>query len=162
MLRTITTIADIGVAMATKYAVMTAHPEGQRRFYRFTDDEYSNCNLYAFGSGKAASAAETFRGGGQFAKKPLRLLMAVGIVNVALLAMRRLSLRGALERLSRRLKLRIEPVILADGAHAVDVDNERTFRAGSGKTSVLTRRVASLLLDRRNNAPSKPGVSRAA
>ena len=25
---------------------MAAHPEGQRRYYGFSDDEYSNCNLY--------------------------------------------------------------------------------------------------------------------
>jgi len=131
---------DVALAMATKASVLAAHSEGQRRFYRFSDNEYSNCNLYAFAGARAISAAESFRSGGQFAKKPLRLVMAVGVVNVLLMLRGKLSLRNALERLSRRLKLRIEPVVLRDGSHAIDVDNERTLR------------IASLLLEKRRNA----------
>jgi len=71
--------------MATKASVLAAHSEGQRRFYRFSDNEYSNCNLYAFAGARAISAAESFRSGGQFAKKPLRLVMAVGGVALALM-----------------------------------------------------------------------------
>ncbi|MGB5778204.1 MAG: NTP transferase domain-containing protein, partial [Allopontixanthobacter sediminis] len=33
----------VALAMARREAVMTAHPEGQRRFYRFSDGEFSNC-----------------------------------------------------------------------------------------------------------------------
>lgn len=137
MIAMLRTGVDVAIAMATRAAVLAAHPEGQRRFYRFYEAEYSNCNLYAFGGRKALKAAETFRSGGQFAKKPMRLIMAVGPVNVALMLMGRLSLQGALARLGRRFGLRIEPVVLADGSHAIDVDNERTYR------------VAALLLERR-------------
>ena len=131
MLRTITTIADVGIAMATKYAVLTAHPEGQRRFYRFADDEYSNCNLYGFAGAHAIAAAESFRSGGQFAKKPMRLLAAVGVVNVVLMLTKQLSLKSALARLGKRFKLRVAPVVLADGSHAIDVDNERTYNCAA-------------------------------
>jgi hypothetical protein len=44
-----------------------------------------------------------------------------------LLALRRLSLAGAARRLSRRFGVPIAPVVLADGAHAIDVDNRRTY-----------------------------------
>ena len=53
--------------------------------------------------------------------------MAMGPINLVLLLMRRLTLRGALKSVSRRFRLKIEPVILADGAHAIDVDNARTY-----------------------------------
>ncbi len=119
--------ADVSLAMATQASVLAAHPEGQRRFYKFRDDAYSNCNLYAFAGPAATSAAESFRSGGQFAKKPMRMIMALGPINLALLLMGRLSLRGALNRLGRRFRLKVEPVILADGAHAIDVDNARTY-----------------------------------
>jgi hypothetical protein len=33
-----------------------------------------------------------------------------------------------MRRLSRRFGLRIEAVLLEDGAHAIDVDNARTYR----------------------------------
>jgi CTP:molybdopterin cytidylyltransferase MocA len=119
--------ADVSLALATEASVLAAHPEGQRRFYRFSDDAYSNCNLYALGGAGAMRVAESFRSGGQFAKKPLRMIVALGPINLALLLMKRLSLRGALSRLGRRFRLKVEPVVLADGAHAIDVDNARTY-----------------------------------
>lgn len=127
VLGSLTAGADVSVALATEASVLTAHPEGQRRFYRFSDDAYSNCNLYALRGTAAMRVAESFRSGGQFAKKPLRMIVALGPVNLVLLLMSRLTLRGALKRVSRRFGLTVEPVILADGAHAIDVDNPRTF-----------------------------------
>lgn len=137
--------AEVALAMASKGSVLAAHPEGQRRFYRFRDGEYSNCNLYGFNGRQALAAAESFRSGGQFAKKPLRLIAAVGVVNVVLMLLHRLSLAGALRRLSRRFLLRIEPVVLADGTHAIDVDNDRTYR------------VATILLERRQAEAAPAG-----
>lgn len=132
--------ADVVFAMATRGSVLAAHPEGQRRFYRFRDDAYSNCNLFGFGGEKAFRGAEMFRGGGQFAKKPLRLLAAIGPLNLVLFLLGWFSLAGGMRRLSRRLRLRAEAVVLPDGAHAVDVDNERTYRVAS---ILLARRVAA-------------------
>jgi GTP:adenosylcobinamide-phosphate guanylyltransferase len=133
--------ADVVFAMATRTSVLAAHPEGQRRFYRFRDDAYSNCNLFGFAGARTFRGAEMFRGGGQFAKKPLRLIAAIGVFNVGLFLMGWLSLAGAMRRLSTRLKLRAEAVVLQDGAHAVDVDNERTYRVAA---SLLARRAATV------------------
>jgi len=119
--------ADVVVAMAPREAVMAAHPDGQRRFYRFRDREYSNCNLYGMASRQALNAAEVFRSGGQFASKASRIVEAFGLLNLVLFRLRLVSLPGAFRRLSRRLGLRMEPVILADGSQAIDVDNERTY-----------------------------------
>lgn len=119
--------ADVALALATEASVKAAHPDGQRRFYRFADDAYSNCNLYALSGTAATRAAESFRSGGQFAKKPMRMIVHLGPINLALLLLGKLTLRGALTRLGRRFKLTVAPVILADGAHAIDVDNTRTY-----------------------------------
>ncbi|HEY0269469.1 MAG TPA: NTP transferase domain-containing protein [Sphingomonas sp.] len=123
--------ADVTLAMASKASVMAAHPQGQRRYYRFSDDEYSNCNLYGLAGAKALAAAEIFRSGGQFAKKKSRLIMAIGPINLLLFRFGRLSLAGAMRRMGRRFRLRIVPVIIADGSHAIDVDNERTYDAAA-------------------------------
>lgn len=127
MLDTLAGGVDVALALAAQASVLAAHPEGQRRFYRFADGAYSNCNLYAFGGGGATGAAEAFRSGGQFAKKPLRMILALGPLNLALMMMGRLTLRGAIQRIARRFGLRVEPVILSDGAQAIDVDNARTY-----------------------------------
>lgn len=124
--------ADGALAMATQSAVHRVHPDGQRRFYRFADDAYSNCNLYGLSGADSLRAAEIFRSGGQFAKKAKRIVEAFGLINLILLRLRLISLRGGLKRISRRMGLRIEPVILADGRNAIDVDNERTYAVVAG------------------------------
>jgi len=117
---------DTVVALARKEDVLSAHPEGQRRFYRFRDGAFSNCNLYGLSQG-GLRLAETFRGGGQFAKHPLRIARAFGFLNLFLLRFALVSLDAAMRRLSRRFRVRVASVVLSDGAHAIDVDNRRTY-----------------------------------
>lgn len=118
--------ADAVVVLTTREAVLAAHPDGQRRFYRFADAHYSNCNLYGLAGPRGLRLAETFRSGGQFAKNPWRIVEAFGLLNLLLLHFGLISLGGAMRRLSRRFSARIEPLVLADGSHAIDVDNART------------------------------------
>jgi GTP:adenosylcobinamide-phosphate guanylyltransferase len=127
---------DTVVALARKEAVLAAHPQGQRRFYKFRDGEFSNCNLYGL-SQRGLGLAETFREGGQFAKNPMRIARAFGFLNLLLLRFGLVSLTRAMKRLGRRFKVRASAVVLADGAHAIDVDNQRTYD------------IAAELLDRR-------------
>jgi GTP:adenosylcobinamide-phosphate guanylyltransferase len=127
---------DTVVALARKEAVLAAHPQGQRRFYKFRDGEFSNCNLYGL-SQRGLGLAETFREGGQFAKNPMRIARAFGLLNLILLRFGLVSLDKAMKRLGRRFGVRASAVVLADGAHAIDVDNRRTYD------------IAAALLDRR-------------
>lgn len=124
------------VALSRKEDVLSAHPEGQRRFYRFADGSFSNCNLYGL-SRRGLALAETYRSGGQFAKNPRRIVQAVGLFNLLLLRFALISLKTAMKRLGRRFGVRASAVVLEDGAHAIDVDNARTYS------------IAALLLERR-------------
>lgn len=119
--------SDVAVAFARRQSVLDAHPEGQRRFYRFSDDSYSNCNSYWVGNRQALEAAEVFRSGGQFAKHPLRIVEAFGLVNLLRFHYGIGTLEAAFGRFSRRFRLTIKPVIVSDGAVAIDVDNPRTL-----------------------------------
>jgi len=127
---------DTVIALARKEAVLAAHPQGQRRFYKFRDGEFSNCNLYGL-SQRGLGLAETFREGGQFAKNPMRIARAFGFLNLLLLRLGLVPLDRATKRLGRRFRVRVSTVVLADGAHAIDVDNQRTYD------------IAAQLLDRR-------------
>ncbi len=131
---------DVVVAFARKEAVLAAHPEGQRNFYRFRDGGISNCNLYGL-SQRGLGAAETFRGGGHFFAHPMRIARAFGVSNLVLMRLGALTIAAAMGRLGRRFGVAASAVILDDGAHAIDVDNERTYR------------IASLLLEKRAAAP---------
>lgn len=139
-LLTPTTIAEIGteaarlgveagVALARREDVLAAHPEGQRRFYEFSDVAVSNCNSYWIGHRGALKAAEAFRGGGQFVKKPVRVMQAFGLINLLRFRFGLGPIHHIFRRISRHLKVDVAPLLVRDGATAVDVDNERSLRA---------------------------------
>jgi GTP:adenosylcobinamide-phosphate guanylyltransferase len=126
--RSAMTAADAVVGLTRKERVQEAHAEGQRNFYEFKDGGYANCNIYGLSSGEALVAAEFFREGGQFQKNPRRLARAVGLVNIVLMRCRLIGMESAMRRLSRRFGVTVKAVSFTDGALAIDVDNERTYR----------------------------------
>lgn len=119
--------ADAVFALARKASVMAAHPDGQRNYYKFRDDEYANCNIYGLSGSKALDAVEVFRGGGQFMKSVKRMIDAFGLLNIAMMRLGLVSRETAARRLGRKLGLTVEATVFADGALAIDVDNERTY-----------------------------------
>lgn len=151
--------SDAVVAMTTREAVFATHPAGQRRFYEFRCGAYSNCNLYGLASAEALAAAEAFRAGGRFAKNAWRIVRAFGPVNLVLLRLKLVTLRGGLARVSRRLGVRIAPVVLADGTQAIDVDNDRTYAVAEGLLRAAGRRLNSQAISaaRLADQSSRPG-----
>ena len=119
---------DAASAMARKEDVQAADPEGQSKFYRFADGEFSNCNMYWAASERALSATEVFRSGGQFVKFPSRIGKAFGLRNLALFYLGIGSRRKLFAQISRRFGLKMAPIIVSSGEYAIDVDNERTLR----------------------------------
>ena len=132
--------ADAAAAFARKADILAAHPEGQRRFYEFSDDGYSNCNTYWIARPEVLRVVEIFREGGQFAKNPARVIAAFGLINTLMFRQGWLSLAGAFKRISKRMKVALVPVVLADGSYAIDVDNERTHACA---TEIMARRRAA-------------------
>ena len=120
--------AEAGVALARREDVLAVHPEGQRRFYEFSDVAVSNCNAYWIGHPGALRAAEAFRGGGQFVKKPMRIIRAFGLINLLRFRFGLGPIHHIFQRISRHLKVDIAPLLVSNGATAIDVDNERSLR----------------------------------
>ena len=117
------------VGMARKQDIHATHPEGQRRFYEFADGGFSNCNMFWIGSQKALRATEAFRHGGQFAKKPERIIKAFGIINLLRFRLGRHSLAQMFAFISRRFGVEVQALVFeGEGRLAIDVDNERTHR----------------------------------
>lgn len=132
--------ADAIVMLAERADIMAAHPDGQRRFYRFRGGAYSNCNLFWLGSARALNATESFRYGGQFAKRKKDAVRALGFTALFLYLSRLVTIEGMFRHFSRRFRVRLSPLVMADGRLAIDVDNERTHR------------VAEEILNRETNA----------
>ena len=116
------------MALARREDVLAVHPEGQRRFYEFSDVAVSNCNAYWIGHPNALRAAEAFRGGGQFVKKPMRVMQAFGLINLLRFRFGLGPIHHSFARISRHLKVKIAPLRVSNGATAIDVDNERSLR----------------------------------
>jgi len=131
--------ADAIVVLAQRERILAAHPDGQRSFYEFSDVAISNCNLFWLGNDAALRAAETFRGGGQFAKHPGRIIKAFGLLNLIAFRFRLATLEGLFQRMSRRFDVRIRPMLVEDGRLAIDVDNMRTHRVAEEILSRETR-----------------------
>lgn len=119
--------AGAAAALACKHDVQAADPEGQKRYYEFTDGSYSNCNTYWIGSPDALGAAEIMREGGQFAKFPMRIAKAFGIINLIRFYMGWGTKEGIFKQISKRFGFKMVPVVMSDGQYAIDVDNVRTF-----------------------------------
>jgi GTP:adenosylcobinamide-phosphate guanylyltransferase len=136
MMQSIAAGADCAIGLAARGAVLAARADAELGFtdvskvgpYRFSDDSYSNCNLYAMAGPQVLKMAEAFREGGQFSKNRERLIRFVGLFNILLYRFKLMTLSGAMKRLSRRFGLKVEAVVLEDGAQAVDVDNARTYK----------------------------------
>jgi hypothetical protein len=114
---------------------------GQRKFYRFSDGQFSNCNLYWLGGSHALHAVESFRSGGQFVKYPFRIAREFGLVNLVRFRLGVGSFETFLRRLSLRFGFSVRRIELSDGACAIDVDNARSHA------------VAGEIMERRNARP---------
>ena len=119
--------ADAAAALARKEDVQAADPQGQAKFYQFSDGGYSNCNTYWIGNEEALSAAEIMRSGGQFVKFPSRIAKAFGVMNLIRFYLGWGTKERLFAQISRRFGFTLVPIEMSRGEYAIDVDNERTF-----------------------------------
>lgn len=119
-------------ALARIEDVRAAHPEGQNKFYKFRDGGFSNCNSYWIGSKETLSAAEIFRGGGQFVKFPSRIAKAFGVLNLIRFFLGTGDREKLFRQVSKRFGYPLRTVVLSKGEFAIDVDNQRTYEVAEG------------------------------
>ncbi|MFA7440067.1 MAG: NTP transferase domain-containing protein [Sphingomonadaceae bacterium] len=113
---------DAAIALTSADDVLAKYPEGNRAFHRFRDGGYSSCNLYALLTPAALEGPRIFNSGGQFGKKPRRLIGAFGLVAFLVYKSRLTSLRAFLRFLSRAIGVRTAPVVLPFAEGPIDVD----------------------------------------
>ncbi len=102
--------------------ILAKYPEGNRAFHRFRDGAFSSCNIYALLTPKALEAPRVFNTGGQFGKKPRRLIGAFGLFAFLLYKSRLFTLRTVLKALSRTVGVRTAPVLIPFAEGPIDVD----------------------------------------
>ncbi len=119
--------ADVLVGMTRANDVLAAYPDGMRAFHRLRDQGYSSCNLYSLMNPKAIKGARAFEGGGQFGKKPRRLLKAFGLPFLVLYKLQLITLKQAERLVSMRSGLKLEVVLMPFADAPIDVYNPKDF-----------------------------------
>jgi hypothetical protein len=114
--------ADGALGLTNARYVLEKYPDGARAFHRFRDGQFSSCNLYAFLTPKAFKSAAIFNGGGQFGKKPKRLIGAFGLVAFLVYKSRAVKVRSFIRFLSRAIGVQTEPVFLPFAEGPIDID----------------------------------------
>ena len=114
---------DVAVGLTAYEGVMSAFPETRRTAIKFKDGSYSGCNLFAFLNSESDRAAQFWRRIEQERKKPLRLMQLLGWWTVVRYLLGRISLEDGLARLSRKMQVRLRPVLLPFPQAAIDVDS---------------------------------------
>lgn len=119
--------ADGALGLTPAPYILEKYPEGNRAFHRFRDGAFSSCNIYAILRPKALDAARVFNTGGQFGKKPRRLIGAFGLFAFLLYKSRLFTLRTVLKALSRTIGVRTAPVLMPFAEGPIDVDRQQDW-----------------------------------
>jgi GTP:adenosylcobinamide-phosphate guanylyltransferase len=113
---------DLAVGVTSYKGVREAFPETRRTAIKFNDDAYSGCNLFGFLNQRSHRAAAFWRQIEQERKKPLRMMRVLGWWTVLQYVLGRFSLAQGLEKLSAKIQIRVQAVLLPFPQAAVDVD----------------------------------------
>ena len=113
---------DIVIGIARHDIVRKAYPQTRRTATKFADGAYCGCNLFAFLTPRARTAADFWRQVEAQRKSPLRVINALGWTAVIRFLLGRLTLADALKRISSRLGFKAGAVILPFAEAAIDVD----------------------------------------
>jgi GTP:adenosylcobinamide-phosphate guanylyltransferase len=119
--------ADVFVAMTRAQLILDKYPGGQRAFHRLKDEAYSSCNLYCLKTAAGVKAAEAFATGGQFGKKPQRIINAFGIWAFILYKLRLVTLDGVMRQISRAMKVAVQATRIPWAEGPIDVDNAKDY-----------------------------------
>ena len=115
--------ADGALGLTPARYILDKYPGETRAFHRFRDGEFSSCNLYALLTPRAiANGPAVFRTGGQFGKKPKRLIGAFGLLAFLVYKSRLVSLPLFLRFVSRAIGLKAAPVLMPFAEGPIDVD----------------------------------------
>jgi CTP:molybdopterin cytidylyltransferase MocA len=115
--------ADVAVALVRFADIQKKFPHARKTVLRFRDGGYCGCNLFAFMTAESRHVADIWRKVEQQRKNPLRIVVQLGWWSVLRYLLGRLDLESAMQQLSARFGVRIEPVILPFPEAAIDVDS---------------------------------------
>ncbi len=113
---------DVAVLLARREAIERAAPGSRRTYLRFSDGDWSGCNLFLLATPEADRMIELWQQVERDRKRPWRIVRRLGIGLLVRYLLGRLSLADAVAHLGRRVGVVAAIVEASDGLAAVDVD----------------------------------------
>ncbi len=120
--------ADFAAGFARRRDVLAMFPGTRRTGWRFSDDTYCGCNLFAVLQPAGHSVSAFWQLVESERKRPWRIMQMLGVGVFLRYITRRLTLADALDELGRRTQCRIASVVLSQSEAAVDVDSIDDWR----------------------------------
>lgn len=114
--------ADLTVGLANRATIEAAYPQTRRTYLRLGGDDVSGCNLFYLATPKALGVIRFWQRAEQDRKKPWRIAWRFGPLTALRIFMARSGVEAVFALLSRRLGVRVAPVILPFAEAAIDVD----------------------------------------
>jgi hypothetical protein len=108
--------------LARRDVIEQAAPGSRRTYLRFSDGEWSGCNLFFFASPRSTQAFDVWRAVEADRKRPWRIVRRLGPGLLLRYLIGRLPLTEAMARLGSLASLTVGVVPARDGLAAVDVD----------------------------------------
>ncbi|HEU5481835.1 MAG TPA: nucleotidyltransferase family protein [Sphingomicrobium sp.] len=115
-------LADIAIGVVERDNLMARLPQSHRTWIYFRAGAYSGANMFLLSGKKVLPALELWRSVEQDRKKGWALLWAFGPLNFLAAALRLRTIHQTLDRIGRRLGVKVETIDLSDPLAAVDVD----------------------------------------
>lgn len=114
--------ADLTVGLADRATIEVAYPQTRRTYLRLGGDELSGCNLFYLATPQALGVIRFWQHAEQDRKNPWRIAWRFGPLTALRILMARAGVEAVFALLSRRLGVRVAPVILPFAEAAIDVD----------------------------------------
>ena len=114
--------ADIAIGVVERDNLMARLPQSRRTWIPFRSGAYSGANMFLLSGHKVLPALELWRSVEQDRKKAWALLWEFGPMTFVGAVLRLRTIHETLDRIGRKLGVKVEAVDLSDPLAAVDVD----------------------------------------
>lgn len=115
--------ADLAIGMVERHTLLAAYPQSKRTWLKFRGGAYSGANLFWVGSPDVMPLLDIWKQVEQKRKRGRALIGAFGPWILLGVALRLLTLEGALAKIGKRFGITIVPVILPQAEACIDVDS---------------------------------------
>ncbi len=114
--------ADAVIGLVRYERVMAVAGQTRRTVTQLQDGAVCGCNLFAVLTARGRKAVAFFERLERYRKHPVRIARTLGLVTMLKFVFRRLTLAGAMDRLTKLCGVRVAAVLLPFGEAAIDVD----------------------------------------